>query len=106
MTKAERAAFVNVSGQQAWQAFRERLGAARTLQEAREVVRQSPGKDAAGGGLYANLESFLEKFLIPRKSNSAERVLYAELIRRLEQSGELTPERSDEIFQELGRAER
>jgi hypothetical protein len=94
MTKAERAAFMNVSGQQTWQAFRARLEAAHTMAEAQAVARSGPEKGAVGAALYANLATFLKKFEPASKTLPAERVLYRELVRRLEQAGEMEAEQA------------
>jgi hypothetical protein len=101
MTKTERAAFVNVSGQQAWQTFRARLEAASTLEQALEVVALNPTHTAAGSGLYANLAAFLKDYRIPKRAIPAERVLYADLVRRLRASGEIPADRADALIEAL-----
>ena len=101
MTNLERDAFVNVKGQQAWQAFRSRLETAATLAEARRVAQEGPLKPAAGWGNYAHLRTFLRGFKPPRAATSAERVLYRELVQRLERSGDLESPRAWEILERI-----
>lgn len=101
MTNAERDAFVNVKGQQAWQAFRSRLEAARTLAEAQAIVDDGPVKPAAGWGYYGHLRLFLRKLAAPRGATPAEKVLYGEFVRRLERGGELESKRAWEVMERL-----
>ena len=101
MTNQERDAFVNVKGQQAWHAFRDRLEAASTLDEARRVAQEGPEKPAAGWGNYAHLRAFLRGFKAPRAATAAERVLYREFIQRLERSGELESLRAWKILEDI-----
>ncbi|HEX2612009.1 MAG TPA: hypothetical protein VHO02_00255 [Fibrobacteria bacterium] len=101
MTNAERDAFVNVKGQQSWEAFRARFEAAATLAEARRVADEGPRKPAAGWGNYNHLRLFLRAFKPPRGATSAERVLYRGFVQRLERAGELESKRAWEILESL-----
>jgi hypothetical protein len=105
MTKAERAAFQNVGGQQAWQEYREAVEGATTLARGRIVAGQGPRSPHPGSALYARLGLFLEDFRVPPKTTPAERVLYRDLIRRLEQSGDLDTDRMWALLEELNRLE-
>jgi hypothetical protein len=101
MTNFERDAFVNVKGQQSWEAFRTRLEAAATLEEARRVAAEGPAKPAAGWGNYDHLRAFLRGFKAPRGATPAERVLYRGLVQRLERGGDLPSKRAWEILESL-----
>jgi hypothetical protein len=105
MTKTERAAFGNIGGQQAWQAYREAVEGAATLARARIVAGQGPRSPHPGSALYARLGLFVEDFRVPPKTTPAERVLYRDLIRRLEQSGDLDTDRMWGLLEELNRLE-
>jgi len=103
MTNAERDAFVNVKGQQSWQAFRARMDTASSLEDAFAIARTGAVKPQAGWGYYDHLRLFLRTFNVPRGATPAEKVLYGEFIRRLERGGELKRERAWEVLEKLNR---
>ena len=106
MTRKERTAFANVAGQQAWQAFRERVEAASNLEQARSVAAAGPAMTARrsaepGSAFYKRLEIFLRDFDIPPQATPAERVLYRELLRKLGDAGDLEADRMWMLIEKL-----
>ena len=71
------------------------------LKDAVALVDQAPGPDRPGRHFYSNLGFFLQSFMVPNGSNSDERALYVQLIRRMDEAGELKPGVPERIEAEL-----
>lgn len=75
----------------AWEEFRPRLAAVRTIAEAQRLLARAPPPDSPGRRYYSNLSTFLQVFGVPAGSSHAEKALYLQFVRRLDASGALTP---------------
>lgn len=69
---------------QAWEVFREKLGAAATLADACSLfLQQAPPEGTPGRRYYSNLGFFLQGLSIPGGASAEELGMYAALLDRL-----------------------
>ena len=88
-----------------WPKFRAQFDAAKGWKDSVALVDQAPGPDRPGRRFYSNLGFFLQSFMVPNGSNSDERGLYLQLIRRMAEAGELKPGVRGRVESELLRRE-
>jgi hypothetical protein len=75
----------------AWEEFRPRLAAVRTVAEAQRLLARAPTPGSPGHRYYANLSTFLQVFGVPAGASHAEKELYLQFVWRLDAAGTLTP---------------
>jgi hypothetical protein len=81
-----------------WPRFRTAVEAAATCDDAVRVMQHAPPEGAIGRRFYSNLGFFLQsKFAIPDGAAAVERGLYAGLIQRLDEAGQLKPGVRDRV---------
>ena len=100
-TKAEREQEWAEADHRVWEQFRPRLEALKSYREAELLVNNALPPDSPGRQYYANLGFFLQSFIVPGGSNYTEKVLYLQLIRRLDALGQLKPGVRQQCEQEL-----
>ncbi len=74
-----------------WIEFKEALAAARTAVDALVLVYKAPPESSPGRRFYSNLGFFMQRFTMPYGATREERLLYGELMRRMDASGSLKP---------------
>lgn len=74
-----------------WDWFVEELRDLDDYVQALKLAHTGPGPDQPGRKYHSNLAFFLQQFTVPHGSNSTERALYLEFVRKLDKAGKLKP---------------
>lgn len=74
-----------------WERFKRRVSDIQTFNQACELVAQAPSQGSAGRRFYSNLGFFLHTFGMPNGANETERGIYATLLERFDNAGNLKP---------------
>lgn len=90
-TKAERAQESRELDRRAWEEFRPKLGALQSYDDALALAYHSPPPDSPGRRYYSNLAFLLQGFAPPMGSGRHEKMLYLQLIQRIDAAGQLKP---------------
>jgi hypothetical protein len=90
-TRAEQEYERAAAEQRAWEEFRPKLEALKTFEEAAQLVDEAPRPGTPGRRFYSNLGYFLRCFGPPAGASQAEKALYTQLLRRLDEAGQLKP---------------
>jgi hypothetical protein len=87
-----------------WEAFRRRLDALHTLDQAIRLVNEAPPAFTPGRKYHANLGFFMGAFTVPVRTTYTEKALYLQFIQRLNAAGALKPAGGRKIEDALRRA--
>ncbi len=87
-----------------WAEFHPKLENLNSLAEARSLANQSPPTDSPGRIYYSNLAFFLGSFIMPAESNYTERLLYLQLIQKMDSAGELKAGIRQKVEEEFQRS--
>ncbi len=73
----------------AWEKFRPRFDAIRTVEDVRALLAEAPPLGSPSSRYYSNLAEFLLMFRAPADAGADERFLYAQSVERLDVAGAL-----------------
>jgi hypothetical protein len=104
LTTAERVRDAADDDRRAWEAFRPRLEALRTMTQAVQLMNEAPPADAPGRRYHQNLGFFLGAFTVPVATSYEEKDLYLQFVQRLNAANELRPNGGKKVVEALQRA--
>lgn len=103
-TKAQRDQERYEKEQRAWDLFRPQLETIGSVADAKKVLAGMPPPDSPGRKYYTNLGWFVDTFSPPGNSSAEEKGLYIEIIRKMDEQGELKEGAREQIEMGLRKA--